>query len=84
MSKGISNIQIEKALEKINDEDISSNFIGVFPSSYMSQFINHAAMISQKKRKYLFIIANTNSSEKNSTHWRNMTFSSSILLVLMA
>ena len=31
--------------------------------------INHAAMISEKKGKYPFIIANTNSSEKEGTHW---------------
>ena len=42
---GISNIQIEEALQKINDPDVSSNFVGVFPSNYMNKFINHAAMI---------------------------------------
>ena len=35
----------------------------------MNKFINHAAMMSEKEGKYLFIIANTDSSEKGSTHW---------------
>ena len=49
MSKGVSNFQIEKALKNINDEDINNNFVGVFPSNYMNQFINQAAMISPKR-----------------------------------
>ena len=49
MSKGVSNFQIEKALKNINDEDINNNFVGVFLSNYMNQFINQAAMISQKR-----------------------------------
>ena len=35
----------------------------------MNKFINHAAMMSEKQSKYLSIIANTDSSEKGSTHW---------------
>lgn len=35
----------------------------------MNQFINHAAMISQKRGKYPRIIANTDSSEKSGTYW---------------
>ena len=33
MSKGISNFQIEKALENISDEDINNNFVGLFLSN---------------------------------------------------
>ena len=51
MAKGISNFQIENALQNINDEDINDNFVGVFPSNHVNKFINHAAMISKKKRK---------------------------------
>ena len=61
---GISNFQIEDAIKKIGDKDLSKNFVGVFPSNYMNKFINHAAMIEDKKGKYPFIIANTDSSEK--------------------
>ena len=35
----------------------------------MNKFINHAAMIEDKKGKHPFIIANTNSSEKKGMHW---------------
>ena len=36
MRKGISNSQIENALKNMEDEDINSNFVGVFPSNYMN------------------------------------------------
>ena len=51
MAEGISNLLIENALQNIDDEDINDNFVGVFPSNHMNKFINHAAMISAKKRK---------------------------------
>ena len=55
----ISNFQIENTIKTIGDEDILDNFVGVFPSNYMSRFINHSTMIEEKKGKYPFIIANT-------------------------
>ena len=64
MSKGISNFQIEKALKGISDPDIENDFVGVFPANHMNRF-----MISEKKGKYPFIIANTDSSDKNNTQW---------------
>ena len=67
---GISNFQIYNAIKKIGDEDLSENFVGVFPSNYMNTFINHAAMIEDKKGKYPFIIANTNKdSERGTQLW---------------
>ena len=65
---GISNIQIEEAFQKINDPDISNNFVGVFPSNYMNKFINHVAMI-ENLGKFLFIIANTDDSSKSGMDW---------------
>ena len=65
---GISNFQIEKAFQKINDLDLSSNFVGVFPCNYMNKFINHAAMINDSG-KYPFIIQDTDDSSKSGTHW---------------
>ena len=56
MSKGISNVQIENAIENIGDENLYNNFVGVFPLNGMSKFINHSA-ISSKKGKYPFVIA---------------------------
>ena len=65
---GIANFQIENVILKIGYEDLSNNFVGVFPSNYMNKFINHAAMIEDKKEKYPFIIANTDKPNKRSTH----------------
>ena len=67
------NFQIEETIKKIGDEDLLDNFFfggwgGVFPSNCMNKFINHAAMIEDKKGKYPFIIANTNSREKKGMH----------------
>ena len=64
----ISNFQIENAIENIGDNDLIDNFVGVFLSNYMSKFIDHASIISDKG-KYPFIIANTDRSEKQGVHW---------------
>ena len=69
MAKGISNFQIEEALKDIDDPDINDNFVGVFPANQMNRFIDYKTMISEKKKgKHLFIIANTDSSDKDGTH----------------
>ena len=68
MSKGISNFQIEEAFKNMEDEDINNNFVGVFPSNYMNKLTDHKMMISEKKGKYPFLIANTDSSSKGGTH----------------
>ena len=36
-------------MKNIEDEDLNDNFAGVFLSNYTNKFINHAAMISEKK-----------------------------------
>ena len=66
---GISNFQIEDAIKRIGDEDILNNFVGVFPLNHMNKFINHSAMIEEKKGKYPFIIANTDDNSEKGTHW---------------
>ena len=67
--RSISNFQIEDAINKIGDEDLLNNFVGVFPSNYMNKFINHVAMIEDKEGKYPFIMANTDSDDKKGVHW---------------
>ena len=42
---------------------------GVFPSNYMNKFIDHKMLISEKRGKYPFLIANTDNSSKDGTHW---------------
>ena len=65
MLKGISNFQIEKAVKKINDDDLSNNF----PSDKMTKFIDYKQFINQKTSKYPFLIANTERSKKDGEHW---------------
>ena len=72
MVDGISDFRIEKAFKNINDQDIDNNFVGGFPSNKMNKFIDHASMISQKKGKYPFVIANTDSPNNGGTHWWSM------------
>ena len=56
----------------MGDKDINNNFVGVFSSNYMSKFIDHKMMISEKKGKYLLLTANTDSSSKEGTHWQSI------------
>ena len=69
MLKGISNFQIESAIKNLNNDDLNENSVGVFPANHMSKFIDFKSLISEKKGKYPFLIANTDSSEKKGTHW---------------
>ena len=88
MNRGILNVKIEKAFEKLNDENINDKFVGVFPANHITlwviflqtiyhinRFISYKTITLEKKGKYPFIpfiIANTNSSEKDGTHWWNI------------
>ena len=67
---GISNETIEDFFEKVNDDDLKNNFIGVFPSNFINKFISFHSIIKDKpKVKYPFIIMNTDRSDKTGTHW---------------
>ena len=67
---GISNEAIEDFFDKVNDEDLKANFIGVFPSNYINKFISyHSIMKDRAKVKYPFIIMNTDRSDRAGTHW---------------
>ena len=69
MANGITNFQIK---EGFNNEDIDDNFVGPIPSNYMNKFIDHASMISQKKGKYPFVVANGDGSSESGTYWWNV------------
>ena len=69
MVKVIINFKIKKVFKEMQDEDMKNNFVRGFPLNFMNKFINHTATISEKKGKYPFIIANTDSSSKRETHW---------------
>ena len=67
---GISNEAIEDFFEKVKDDDLKNNFIGVFPSNFINKFISHHSIIKNKpKVKYPFIIMNTDRSDRSGTHW---------------
>ena len=67
---GISNEAIEDFFEKVNDEDLKNNFIGVFPSNYINRFISYHSIIEDRSKvKYPFIIMNTDRSDRAGTHW---------------
>ena len=68
-TKGISNFQIERAMKKIDDEDLNNNFVGVFPAEKITKFIDFKQLIQEKTAKYPFIIANTEDLSKDGKHW---------------
>ena len=72
MSRGISNFQIENEIKNTEDEDLDDSFVVVLLSNHINKFINHAAMISEKKGKYPFVITNTDRGEKGGTQWWNI------------
>ena len=49
------------------------NFVGVFQENHMNKFIDFKLMISEITGKYPFLIANTDSSDKDGTHWWSIT-----------
>ena len=48
MSKGISDIEIEKLFKEINNDDLNNNFLGVYPSDKINKFIMFEKMIPGK------------------------------------
>ena len=67
---GISNETIEDFFEKVDDDDLKNNFIGVFPSNFINKFISYHSIIKDRSKvKYPFIIMNTDRSDRAGTHW---------------
>ena len=67
MNRGILNVKIEKAFERLNDENINDKFVGVFPANHITlwviflqtiyhinRFINYKTTTLEKKRKISF------------------------------
>ena len=69
MPKAISNFQIKDAIKSLENDDIMKNFVGVFLAYHMNKFIDLKAMISEKNWEITFLIVNTDSSDKDGTHW---------------
>ena len=67
---GISNEAIEDFFEKVNDDDLKNNFIGVFPSNFINKFISYHSIIKDRSKvRHPFIIMNTDRSDRAGTHW---------------
>ena len=69
MSGGISNEEVIKFFENVEDNDIRENFVGVFPSNHINKFISFHKLVKETDKKYPFIIMNTDRSDKAGTHW---------------
>ena len=67
--EGISNDTIVDFFEKRTDEDLKSNFVGVFPSNYVIKFIKFHRMMTEKRGRYPFVLMNTDQSDRSGTHW---------------
>ena len=69
MSGGISNEEVIKFFENVEDNDLKENFVGVFPSNHINKFISFHKLVRDADKKYPFIIMNTDRSDKGGTHW---------------
>ena len=65
--EGLSNFDIEEIFNKANNGDLLQTFVGVFPSDKMNKLLDFKKMM--KGKKYPCLIANTDRSEKQDTHW---------------
>ena len=65
---GISNQNLLKFIEEKTNDDIKKNFVGVFPSNFITKFIRFHRMMNEKSTRYPFIIMNTDCSIKKWMH----------------
>ena len=61
---------MEEVFNRGQNKDLLKNFVGVFPSDKMNNFFDFKKMM--KSKKYHFLIANTDRSDKKGTHWRSI------------
>ena len=66
--EGISNKKIVKFLQKKLVMS-QKNFIGVFPSNFVTRFITFHSMLRESGAQYPFIIMSTDRSDKKGMHW---------------
>ena len=67
---GISNFTIEKVVNEI-DDDLKTNFAGVFPSNHTFKFLKFAKIVEVKGAPYPFMIMNRDRAGTKGTHWWN-------------
>ena len=66
---GISNQNLLNFIEEKTNNYIKKNFVGAFPSNFMTKFTTFHRMMNEKSTQYLFIIMNSDRSDKKGTHW---------------
>ena len=54
MSGGISNEEVIKFFENVEDNDIKENFVGVFPSNHINKFISFHELAKEANKKISF------------------------------
>ena len=64
---GISIFNIEEIFNRADNQDLLKSFVGVFPFDKMNGFFYFKKMM--KGKKYSFLIANTDRTDKEGTHW---------------
>ena len=67
--EGISNKTITNFFVEKTSDNMKKKTVGVFPSNYVIRFISFHSMMMESGVHYLFIIMNTDRSNKNGTHW---------------
>ena len=87
--ESLSNFDIEEIFNMANNSNLLQHFVGVFPCDKMNKFLDFKKII--KSKKYPFLIASTDRSDKQGTHWWSILdidgkkiFCYSILLELRA
>ena len=65
--EGLSNFDIEEIFNKANNSDLFQNFVGVFRSDKINKSLDFKKMM--KGKKYPFLFANTDRSDKQEIHW---------------
>ena len=66
---GISNQNILNFIEEKANDDIKKNFVGVFPSNFITKFITFHRLMNEEGARYPLIIMNTDRSNKKGMHW---------------
>ena len=61
---GILNHTIVNLIEKKTSDDVKKNFVGVFPSNYVTTFITFQSMMTETAARYPFVIMNADRSDK--------------------
>ena len=69
MNKDLQNFQIEKFFQDEENEEIKTNYMGVYSMDSITRYINFYEIIKRKNGGYPFTIFNTYKHNQAGTHW---------------